>query len=171
MLISIFFQPFWLLNAQTFNKLLSIHCKQSYPSFGNVLRFIFTICCYFFITKKFKSFEDVLFVIWVVDCSNLPFSIGQRPFIVLSDVNMILLDDLTFEDDGKVRNIAAGFGNNLTIEVKSKLTILIKSLWFFIFQVEFKEESTLQQIWYLISGSHFNVVSEFLHEGVVNIDV
>ena len=40
-----------------------------------------------------------MFIIRVVDCSDFPLAIGHRPFVMLSDVYMVFLNDLSSEDE------------------------------------------------------------------------
>ena len=75
-LISVFFQPLRFLHSQLLDKGLRLHYKHNNPSLGNILRFQFVIGGDLLITKKLESFENVLFVIGIVDCSNLPFAVG-----------------------------------------------------------------------------------------------
>ena len=117
--ISKFFQPFWLFDSKLTNERLCFHDKHNDPSFSHVFAFQFIVSCNFLISKELKSLQDVLLVIWVVDSSNFPFSIRKRPFVVLSDVYMIFLNDFTFEDKEEVVCVTTCFCYYLAIEIES----------------------------------------------------
>lgn len=107
-------------------------------------------------------------MIRVIDSSYLPFPSRHRPFIVLPDVYMILLGDLTLKDHHKFFDIAACLCNDLTVQVKTQLTFIEKMSCFLVFQVHLCEKGAFQQVRYLVSLFFLYFCSQPLDNKSVN---
>ena len=107
-------------------------------------------------------------MVGVVDCPDFPFSGWERPLVVLSDVDVVLLGHFSPKNEVKMGHLAAGFSDGLAVEVEPQLAFVEKSVGLFVLEVQLSEESALQHIVDFISFFVFDVLSEFVDNQRVN---
>ena len=56
-----------------------------------------------------------MLIIRVVDCSDFPLAVGHGPFVVLSDIDVVFLNDFPSKDDRKAIDLGACFCYNIPI--------------------------------------------------------
>ena len=78
---------------------------------------------------------------------------------MLANVYMIFLFDFSSEYKVKIAYFSTRLLNNLSFEIEFKLALWIKSSCFFVLNMQFREESALEQIWYLVSLFSLNFLS------------
>jgi hypothetical protein len=78
---------------------------------------------------------------------------------MLANVYMIFLFDFSSEYKVKITHFSTRVLNNLSFKIESKLALWVKSLCFFILNMQFREESAFEQVWNLVSLFSFNFLS------------
>ena len=87
---------------------------------------------------------------------------------MLSDVDVVLLDYVAFEDYVEMAGITACFCYHLPVEVEFQLAFVVELLRFSVFHVQLVEKCALQQIVDLVTLSHLYVISQFLNQVAVD---
>jgi hypothetical protein len=79
--------------------------------------------------------DDFTLIERVVDCPYFPFAIGQWPFIVLFDEDMVLLSDLALENQVEVLGMHTCFFDRFLGEEEFKFKVIVEGLCFLIFDM------------------------------------
>ena len=150
-LCPVFFQAFYILLIENWEKILVWHFEEDCPLSGYISGSELQILDHLLITKEIISFENFILMIAVVDSSNFPSTMGHGPLVVLPDKNMVLLLKGTFIEQAEYFFFTTCFLNNLSFEVALKFHAVIKLFGFFIFDMELWEEGTSHHISNFIS--------------------
>lgn len=93
----------------------------------------------------------------------------QRPFIMLTNVDMILFLQLPSKDKVKIADLAARIFNNLSFEKELQFALRIECPSLFILDMQFREESALEQIRNLISFFGLDLLSQLLNDYFIDV--
>lgn len=135
MLTAILLQSLDILTAQSGDEAIHWHREDDHPAISYVLRFEFAVWYDFLIAEEFEAGETFAFVVGIVDCPDLPLAGGQRPLIVLSDVDMVFFLHFASKYDVEVGDLLTGLCDDLPIEVEFDASIVVEIASFFVFEV------------------------------------
>jgi hypothetical protein len=125
---------------------LGLHFQEDGPLFGDVLGFEVEVLHHFLVAEEVEPFEDAILVVAVVDCADLPATVGHRPFVVFSHVDVVFFLDAALEDEVEGLFVVACFLDHLIFEVALNVETLVELLCFFVLDVQFGEKGTFHHI-------------------------
>ena len=122
------------------------HGEEDEPALGGVLGLELAVGDDFLVAEEVEAGEQLALVEGVVDRADLPLARGQRPLVVLADVDVVLLLHLAPEHHVEESHFLAGLGDGLPVEVELDAAVAVEGPGLFVLEVQLCEKGALEHI-------------------------
>jgi hypothetical protein len=83
-------------------------------------------------------------VVGVVHCTHLPLACWQRPLVMFTDIDVVLLYHRTSKNNVEVTHLPARLRHHLPVQVELQPETLIETSCFLVLQMQLLEKSAFQ---------------------------